>query len=415
MADSQKKPSVLIFGGLNTCSRALAALLVPLDGEPLVSLLRIVDKYSVHPATTYLGSEFPKILEKPEVEYKQANLTVGTTIASVFDPPEGQGEFDYVYDFTGEIRTDRTEVIQYSTTYCIARMLGLEAAKRKVKAFVRIQQPFYETSSKGSLETDDPKPAGAVGIWWHETLRGLAAIEDLNLVILRVGFVYGPYTSHGIIATGINVASVYGYMKKPMKSMWSPGKNPNNTIHVDDVAGAAWASSQWISGLGRKAANEAAGVPIPFHNDKTFVKEHPDIPAHNTKPVAPLFNLVDDSNSTLLSVGEVVTSFFGTNFEFFNMVENAMLKWIDHDIEEINEQHVSGWTEMLMKANPPISKTPLTAYMDKYTLEKHVIAFPNNKIKQVIGYQLKHPEFNHAAVKDIVDKWKEEGSWPVIN
>jgi hypothetical protein len=59
-------------GGLNTCSRALAALLVPVDGEPLVSVsfpaidrssrhlsrssqhLRIVDKYSVAPATVYV-------------------------------------------------------------------------------------------------------------------------------------------------------------------------------------------------------------------------------------------------------------------------------------------------------------------------------------------------------------------------
>lgn len=77
-----------------------------------------------------------------------------------------------------------------------------------------------------------------------------------------------------------------------MKSLWSPGKNPNNTTHVNDVAGAAWACSEWIAKLGRKAANEVAGVPLPFHNDKAFVKEHPDIPAHTAKPVAPLFNLV---------------------------------------------------------------------------------------------------------------------------
>jgi len=57
-------------------------------------------------------------------------------------------------------------------------MLGLEAAKRKVKAYVRIQQPFYETSSKGSSENDDPKPAGVTGSWWHEALRGLAAVEE---------------------------------------------------------------------------------------------------------------------------------------------------------------------------------------------------------------------------------------------
>ena len=68
--------------------------------------------------------------------------------------------------------------ILYNTTFCVSRMLGLEAAKRKVKAFVRISQPFYETSSKGSSETDEPKPEGAIGTWWHETLRGLAAIDE---------------------------------------------------------------------------------------------------------------------------------------------------------------------------------------------------------------------------------------------
>ncbi|KAJ3985174.1 hypothetical protein F5890DRAFT_1181157 [Lentinula detonsa] len=76
MADGSSKPNVLICGGVNTYSRALAAFLVPLEGEPLVSHLRIVDKYSVAPATTYLGAEFPKVLAKPEVDYKQANLTV---------------------------------------------------------------------------------------------------------------------------------------------------------------------------------------------------------------------------------------------------------------------------------------------------------------------------------------------------
>ena len=110
-------------------------------------------------------------------------------------------------------------------------------------------------------------------------------------------------------------------------------------------------------------------------------------------------------------MGEVVTSFFGTTFEFFNLVESTMLKFVD-DIEEINEQHVSGWTEMLQNSKPPITSTPLTAYMDKYALEKHVVAFPNAKIKEVIGYQLKHPKFSHEAIKEIVDKWKEEKSWP---
>jgi len=84
------------------------------------------------------------------------------------------------------------------------------------------------------------------------------------------------------------------------------------------------------------------------------------------------------------------------------------------DLEDINEQHVGGWTDMLMNSNPPVTKTPLTAYMDKYALEKHVVAFNNAKIKAIMGYKLKKPQFNHETIKEVVDKWKAEGSWPTL-
>jgi len=58
-------------------------------------------------------------------------------------------------------------------------MIGLEAARRNVKAYVRLQHPFYETPEKGSHnEKVDIKPEGTLGIWWHETLRMLAAIKE---------------------------------------------------------------------------------------------------------------------------------------------------------------------------------------------------------------------------------------------
>ncbi|KAJ7074220.1 hypothetical protein C8F01DRAFT_1099684 [Mycena amicta] len=409
-------PNVLIFGGLNTCSRALVGLLAPLDGEPLVSHVRVVDRFSVEPPTTYIGAEFPKILKSSGVvEYRQANLTVAATIAQMFDPPEGQAPYDYVFDFTGEVQFDRTEMIQIDRTCHVAWMLGLEAAKRQVKAYCRLSLPFYETSTKGAHdEKEDVKPYGVCGTWWHETLRMLAAIEDLNLVILRSGFLYGPYTNWGIIASAITVASVYGYMKKPMRSMWSPGKNPTNTIHTDDIAGAMWACAQWIAPLGRKEADALAGEIIIFHNDKSKVADVKGMPDPTKKLVAPLFNLVDDSNSTQLSVGQTVTSFFNTTYEFFNFVENTVLHLKSDAVEDINEHHVSGWTEMITTSNPPIPNTPLSAYMDKYALEKHVVAFSNRKLVEVTGYKLKKPTFNHDTVREVVDKWKEEGNWPIL-
>ncbi|KAF8894411.1 NAD-P-binding protein [Infundibulicybe gibba] len=417
MADNTKKPSAVIFGGLNTFSRALAAKLVPVDGEALVSHLRIVDKFSVDPPTTYIGTEFPKILKKPEVEYRQANLTVAAKVAANFEPPEGQAAYDYVFDFTGEVRHDRTEMIQITTTFRVAQIIGLEAAKRNVKAYIRLQQPFYETPNNKvpNDEKVDVKPAGTLGIWWHETIRMLAAIENLNLVILRVGLAYGPYTNFGLIASVMTVASVYGYLKKPMKSLWSPGKHPNNTVHVEDIAGALWACAEWMGPLGRTAANSVAGEVIPFHNEKSKVKEVEGMTPYDDKPIAPLFNLVDDSDSTYLHIGQTVTSFFGTTFEFFNLVESTMYKVMSDQVDDINEHHVGGWTQMIQTSNPPIPNTPLSAYMDKYTLDKHVISFSNKKFKDIVGYQLTRPQINHDMVAEMVEKWKSEGSWPILD
>ena len=110
-----------------------------------------------------------------------------------------------------------------------------------------------------------------------------------------------------------------------------------------DVAGGAWACANWMANQGRKAADKIAGVKIPFHNDKSKVKEVEGMIPHDQNPVAPLFNLVpyfrlilhtlftnfykvDDSNSTLVSTGKTIASFFGTTFEFFNLVESAVFK-----------------------------------------------------------------------------------------
>ncbi|EIM90215.1 NAD-P-binding protein [Stereum hirsutum FP-91666 SS1] len=412
-----EKPNVIIFGGVNTCARALAAYLAPPSGEDLVSNLRIVDKYSVNPPTTYIGSEFPKVLEKPNVEYHQANLTQPATVSRMFDPPEGQAPYTYVFDLTGDIVVDRPEAIYINHTCNVTRLLGLEAAKRNIKAFVRLQQPFYECSEKGSHEEkDDVKPNGVVGTWWHESLRILGAVGGLNLVVVRPGLVYGPYIDSGLMTNVLTVASVYGYMKKPMKSLWSPGKNPMNTIHSDDVAGALWACAQWMAPLGRAEADKVAGEEVHFHNEKSKVSEVTGMPPATQKVVVPLFNIVDDNQTTLHKAGETMTSLFGTTFEYHNFLTNTVARFrLEEAVEDINEAHVGAWAEMITKSNPPCPNTHLSAYMDTFTLSKHVVALSNAKIRKIIGYTLKQPSMTAENLREIVDKWKEEGSWPKLD
>jgi len=411
-----EKPNVLILGGLNTVARPLAAFLVPLKGDRLVGHLRIVDKFSVAPATTYLGAEFRKVLGQSDVEYKQANLTVPSSVASAFDPPEGKVAYAYVFDFSGEMRHDRAETIHINFTFNVSRLIGHEAAKLKVKAYVRAQPPFYTSSGGGSHEKEDLKPNGTVGIWWHETLRALAAIEDLNLIILRYGYVYGPYIPNGIVPTLLTVAAVYGYMKQPMKTLWGPGKNPMHPVHTDDVAGTLWAGAEWIASLGRKEADALAGEEIISHNPRENLMQVDGMPPQDKKLIAPMFNVVDDSHLTLAVAGDVVAALFGTTHEFYNMATTTMAKFkLDDVVEDVNEYHVGAWTQMLQASKPPIQNSPLTPYMDAHSLAKHSLAYNNAKIKEVVGYKFKRPQFAQETLKEIVEKWKAEGSWPTLD
>jgi hypothetical protein len=75
-------------------------------------------------------------------------------------------------------------------------------------------------------------------------------------------------------------------------SRWGPGKDPLNSVHIDDVAGSVWAGAQWIASLGRKEANSLAGEEIIFHNDKRHVTEVDGMSPHNKKLIAPMFNVV---------------------------------------------------------------------------------------------------------------------------
>ncbi|KAA1474851.1 NAD-P-binding protein [Dentipellis sp. KUC8613] len=412
-----EKPNAIIFGGVNTCARSLASFLVPVEGESLVSNLRIVDKYSVVPATTYIGSEFPKVLEKDNVEYKQANLTVPAAVTSAFEPPEGQAPYSYVFDLTGDIAYDRSDMVQINHTCNVARLVGTEAAKRNVKAYIRLQEPWYECSEKGTHdEKENPKPLGVLGTWWHETLRILGAIEGLNLVILRIGLVYGPYIDFGLMTNVLTVASVYGHIKQPMKSLWKPGKNPMNTIHADDVANGLWTCANWIAPIGRAKADEIAGEVISFNNDKSKLADAPGAPPPDKKVIAPLFNLTDDNETTLHKAGETMTGLFGTTFEYHNFVTSTLVRFrLEDVVEEINEAHVGAWAEMITKSKPPVPNTHLSAYMDTFALQKHSMAFSNGKIKRILGFKLKRPYMTQEVLREIVDKWKDEGSWPTLD
>ena len=69
---------------------------------------------------------------------------------------------------------------------------------------------------------------------------------------------------------------------------------------------------------------------------------------------------------------------------------------------------------MLEKSDPPVTKTAVTAYMDDSVLQKLSVAFDAKKLKEMIGFQLTHPKFTKEELSEVVERWKAEGSWPVM-
>lgn len=70
---------------------------------------------------------------------------------------------------------------------------------------------------------------------------------------------------------------------------------------------------------------------------------------------------------------------------------------------------------MASLSKPPLANQHLSAYMDKYALEKHYVPLSNAKLKNVVGYKLRRPAFTKEAIAEIVEKWKAEKSFPQVD
>lgn len=103
----------------------------------------------------------------------------------------------------------------------------------------------YKPDPVPRKESDKTKPWLKLARWKLQAEEDLAKIEGLNLCVLRLAHVYGPYTNK-FLATALCLARVYQYLGKDMKWLWDKDLR-TNTVHVDDVARALWAAAEWYA------------------------------------------------------------------------------------------------------------------------------------------------------------------------
>jgi dTDP-4-dehydrorhamnose reductase len=152
-------------------------------------------------------------------------------------------------------------------SHALSIALGTEAASRKIRCYVEVSTGMvYKPDSSPRSETAKLQPWNKLATWKLKAEEDLAKIDGLNLSVVRLAHVYGPYTTK-FLATALCLARVYESEEREMKWLWTE-ELKTNTVHVEDVANALWTLAGW------------------------YVKT----PAA-TRGAVPLFNLVDQGDT----------------------------------------------------------------------------------------------------------------------
>jgi hypothetical protein len=313
----------------------LALHLVPLSGEPLISHLRIVDKYAMNPPTIFVIREFQNLLQEQKdlVDYRQADLTVpgthsnegpypalivshvATVTKSFTDPAPNTQPYTHIIDLTGETSFDSPPEVFISQTLNVSLLIAREAARRSVKSYVRCSPSFYnhlEEKVYKETDVDGWKPFGDRGIWSHETARAVGSIPNLPLVVMRSAMPYGPGYVHQGINTPILLGLVYKHLNQELKFGWCPNLR-KNTIHTSDWAGGIWATSIWAGEHDRAGLNAAAGVSLTPTGDILVETTEETIKTASGGVLVPVINLVGADDVTMERTGAVIAKVCGSS------------------------------------------------------------------------------------------------------
>jgi hypothetical protein len=199
--------------------------------------------------------------------------------------------------------------------------------------------------------------------------------------------------------------------------------------------------------MNRESANSIAGVPVPPSGDEEVESVTDAIKRSQGNVVVPLFNVVDDSNTTQESMANVVGEVYGIKVGFYGNIISTISGLRMKDVvevsarnyqcalpslkrmnQDINEMHMEQWAKIITTSSPPVPNTPLSPYAHPYILEEHGYAIDGDKIKRVrmvhrlgsitdrylkiLGFTLMRPQFEESSVREFIDWCRQEGIWP---
>ncbi|KAI8947994.1 NAD(P)-binding protein [Xylaria longipes] len=353
---ASEKPSVLIIGGLGYIGRFLAKYI---HDNSLASELRLVDK--VLPQLAWLAPEFETACSA--ANFMQADASREQALGRIFDRADGK-QWDYVFNCGGETRYSQEDEVYKVRSLGLTLAVGKEAAKRGVKCFVELSTGMvYKPNSSPSKEGDKLKPWSKIATYKAQAEEELAKIQGLNLVIVRLPHVYGPYASQWV-ATALCLARLTSMMSR---ELYGP---------------ASW----YDSGKANWDTKSMGNVPI--------------------------FNVVDKGVTTQGTIASIIGEVFGIKTEFQGqLLSNFARLNMDSVVDDVNDDVLGPWADLLSDAG--ITRPgPLTPFMEKELLKDTDLSMDGSRLEKVIGFEYKKPVITKDLVLEVIESYKKMKWWP---
>ncbi|KAI1065055.1 hypothetical protein NW752_010062 [Fusarium irregulare] len=373
-----EKPSVLIIGGLGYIGRFLA---LHIHQNELASDVRLVDK--VLPQLAWLAPEFSEACSQDK--FMQADASRPEGLARIFDRPDGK-QWDYVFNCGGETRYSQEDEVYKLRSLNLSIAVGQEAAKRGVKAFVELSTGMvYKSDSSPSKEGDKLKPWNRIAVFKLQAEEELSKIEGLNLIIVRLPHVYGPYASQWV-ATALCMARTYQHLEDEMKWLWTKDLR-TNTAHIDDVTRALWDIAAWYD-AGKSKWDEASMGKIP------------------------ILNIVDEGATSQGTIATIIGDIFKIETGFQGQLISTFARLnLDSVVDDVNDELLGPWADLLADAG--ITRPgPLTPFMEKELLKDTDLSMDGTRLKTLLGFEYKKPTLTKELIEEVIESYKRMKWWP---
>ena len=211
---------------------------------------------------------------------------------------------------------------------------------------------------------------------------------ELRYVVLRLPFTYGEYDT-GWLNRVLCLARVYQSLAEEMKWLWSKDLRVN-TIHVLDVADAAWKAAQWVA--------KTPTTDLELSAEKGGC----------------VFNIVDEGDTSQARLAGIISELFHIETGFQGTLISAFAKLnLDSVIEDVNEHVLQPWAD-LVSAKGITRPGPIGPFMEKELVKDNDLCISAARAKRVLGWRC-GPGREKISVENIgavVKSYEKMGWWP---